>query len=36
MMLAITVIHMIINLPVAMVERCCLGPTSDQLAALAI
>ena len=52
MMLAITVIHMIINLPVtvvelvdmvdmnnlpvAMVERSCLGPTCNQLAALAI
>ena len=60
MMLAITVIHMIINLPVAVVninlvninlvninlviinspvavvERCCLGPTCNQLAALAI
>ena len=36
MMLAITVIHMNINLPVAVVERCCLGPTRNQLAALAI
>ena len=24
------------NLPVAVVERCCLGPTCNQLAALAI